>query len=272
MITIRSQRASASSSWCVVSSSETPRRAQRRQHLVDPLAALRIDADGRLVEQHHARPVQHAARDVEPPLHAARESLHRLVGAIGRGRSTRAPTSTRSASVRRRDAVERAEDLEVLARREQRIDARAPAARRRAPARVLPAAHRPPEQPDRRRASSRTRPAMARISVVLPAPLGPSRPSSSPASSASEAPSSAGVLPKDLRASRTVSRLSRISRGVYAYRSRRFQGGPQESANGAYSTVSVVSVPGSSPRSRAGPSPRASSRRASGLRRAGAPR
>src|SRR6185436_7328285 len=42
---------------------------------------------------------------------------------------------------------------------------------------------------------------MARISVVLPAPFGPSSPSSSPSPSANDNPSSARVEPKLLRAS-----------------------------------------------------------------------
>src|SRR5918994_6149263 len=49
-------------------------------------------------------------------------------------------------------------------------------------------------------ASSLTRPATARMSVVLPAPFGPSSASSSPCASSNEAPSSATTDPKDLRA------------------------------------------------------------------------
>ena len=73
MMTVREQRASASSRWCVVSSSDTPVGAQVGEHVVDAVAALRIDADGRLVEQHDARPVHDAAGDVEAAPHAAGE-------------------------------------------------------------------------------------------------------------------------------------------------------------------------------------------------------
>ncbi len=45
-----------------------------RPHLV---AALRIEAERRLVEEEHARGVEQAARDLEPAAHPAGEGLHR---------------------------------------------------------------------------------------------------------------------------------------------------------------------------------------------------
>src|SRR5208282_3318284 len=50
-----------------------------------------------------------------------------------------------------------------------------------------------------------TRPATARISVLLPAPLGPSRPRHSPALSVSEMPSTAVTWPKRLTSDATSS-------------------------------------------------------------------
>src|SRR5262245_48832701 len=54
-------------------------------------------------------------------------------------------------------------------------------------------------------ASSLTRPAIARISVVLPAPFGPSSASSSPSRNASVAPSSAATSPNFFLTPLTVS-------------------------------------------------------------------
>jgi hypothetical protein len=48
----------------------------------DALARLRIDADGRLVEQQHARLVQQRTHEIEAPPHSTRERRHRLVAAV----------------------------------------------------------------------------------------------------------------------------------------------------------------------------------------------
>ncbi len=46
------------------------------------VAALRIEAERRLVEEQDLRRVQEAARDLEPPLHPAGELLHRRVAPL----------------------------------------------------------------------------------------------------------------------------------------------------------------------------------------------
>ena len=46
------------------------------------IAALRIEAERRLVEKQDLGRVQQAARDLEAPLHAARELLHERVAAV----------------------------------------------------------------------------------------------------------------------------------------------------------------------------------------------
>ena len=71
MTVIRSASWSASSRYCVVSSTVVPSAttcADRRPHLA---AAPRVEAGGRLVEEEHARPADQAGRDVEPAAHAA---------------------------------------------------------------------------------------------------------------------------------------------------------------------------------------------------------
>ena len=60
-----------------------PSRGEALDALEDRVAALRVDADGRLVEDEQPRAVQQADADVEPPLHAARVGLGLVVGAVG---------------------------------------------------------------------------------------------------------------------------------------------------------------------------------------------
>ena len=49
----------------------------------DRAARLRVEADGRLVEEQHARRMQQPAGDLQPPLHAAGERQDRVVAAVG---------------------------------------------------------------------------------------------------------------------------------------------------------------------------------------------
>ena len=46
------------------------------------IAGLRVEPERRLVEENDFRRMQQAARDFEPPLHAARELLHRIVAPL----------------------------------------------------------------------------------------------------------------------------------------------------------------------------------------------
>src|SRR5437879_13747946 len=48
----------------------------------DVAARLRVEADGRLVEEEDSRRVEEAAGDLEAPLHAARERLHDAAPAL----------------------------------------------------------------------------------------------------------------------------------------------------------------------------------------------
>src|SRR5947208_915985 len=56
--------------------------AERAQVIPDVLAGLRVEPERRLVEEQNLRMVQHAAGDLEAPLHAAGEGLHERAGAI----------------------------------------------------------------------------------------------------------------------------------------------------------------------------------------------
>ncbi|HEV8661168.1 MAG TPA: hypothetical protein VGS96_21400 [Thermoanaerobaculia bacterium] len=82
---------------------------------------MRIDADSRFVEQQNARAMQRAHGHVEPPLHPARKSLHRIVGAIVQHRPGESALD-RFIESRPAQALISAEDNEVLADREQGID------------------------------------------------------------------------------------------------------------------------------------------------------
>ena len=45
-------------------------------------AGLRVEADGRLVKEQHARGVQQPARDLQPSFHAARERPHQALAPV----------------------------------------------------------------------------------------------------------------------------------------------------------------------------------------------
>jgi hypothetical protein len=53
---------------------------ERRQVLLQPLLRALIEPGEGLVEQEHAGPGQHEARERQPALHAGREGAHPLVG------------------------------------------------------------------------------------------------------------------------------------------------------------------------------------------------
>ena len=59
-----------------------PSPSERVDRLEDGVAALRVDADGRLVEQQQARPVEQADADVQAPLHAAAERRGAVLGPV----------------------------------------------------------------------------------------------------------------------------------------------------------------------------------------------
>ena len=58
-------------------------------HCVDAFPALRINADSGFVQEQQARTVQHAAGDIQPPLHTAGQCLRQRTSSIlQRGRSS----------------------------------------------------------------------------------------------------------------------------------------------------------------------------------------
>ena len=158
----------------------------------------RVEAVGRLVEDQHLRVAEQRGGDRQALAHAHRVALH----AAGRRRRSR-PTAARTSSTRLR---------------------RMPAGERRGPAggcgRCGPGGTRRPRAPRRRgrRAArarrsgappnvaepddGRTSPSSARSVVLLPAPLGPRKPVTRPASMSKERCLTAATPPKRLERSR----------------------------------------------------------------------
>ena len=155
--------------------------------------ADRVEADRRLVEEEHRRVVQEAAGDVQPLLHPARVALDALPS------RPISPTSSSSSSIRgallaRRHAVDVREVAEVVERGEPVVEA-AVAAEDVADAlpHLLASA-------DTSKPRTRAVPEVGSSSVVsilivvvLPAPFGPSRPNSSPSSTAKLIPRTAST-------------------------------------------------------------------------------
>ena len=149
-------------------------------------AQIRIDADRRLIEEHDARLVHDGSPEVQPPLHAAgirASAIVREIAQADRGQHG-IDTVGQAGSAH---AVKLAEKREVLAGREFGVQ-------RPCSCRAMPIASRlSPSTPPSSRTAPEVgvaRPDMMAISVDLPAPLGPSKPKSSPASIANETPAS----------------------------------------------------------------------------------
>ena len=80
MTEMRSASASASSRYCVVSSTVVPSATRVRMTSHMRLPARRVEAGGRLVEEQHRRAGDEAGGEIEPAAHAARVRLHHAVG------------------------------------------------------------------------------------------------------------------------------------------------------------------------------------------------
>ena len=152
-----------------------------------------VDADRRLVEEHDLGVVQDPARDVQPLAHAARVALDALLLAALQADELEHlvdPEPLRLAG----DAVELGEVAEVVVRGEPLVEAAVAAEDVADPlahlARVAttswPSTRASPLVGSRRVIS-------ILIVVVLPAPFGPSRPKSSPRSTANETPRTAST-------------------------------------------------------------------------------
>ena len=83
MTTMLSASRSASSRYCVVSSTVVPSATSSSMTLPEAEARRRVEPGRRLVEEQDRRPVHERGREVEPAAHAARVGLERPVGGVG---------------------------------------------------------------------------------------------------------------------------------------------------------------------------------------------
>ena len=192
-IATRSQTRSTSLSRCELSSTATPRRLQLQQQVAHDPAPDRVERAGRLVEHQQARACPTSAWAMpEPLLHALRHGAHSRAGRVARGRPARAARRrSLGAAVRAGQALVQRQQLvgaQPVGKAEQlgQVADRRARRRRARPARPPPRAS-PPD--------GRTSPQAIFTSVDLPAPFGPSSPTSSPGWTSRSTPASATVAP-----------------------------------------------------------------------------
>ena len=196
MTTMSSASWSASSRYCVVSRTVVPSAHQLADHAPQLVAALRVEAGRRLVEEQHRRPVHQRGGEVEPPPHPARVGAHRPVAGVGQREAARAarrpgagcrparrcasrPTSRRFSRPVRFSSTAAYWPARPIAPRTScgsltHVDRRAP--------RAVPA-------------SGRSTVVRIRTAVVLPAPLGPSNPKIVPSGISKSIPARACTSP-----------------------------------------------------------------------------
>ena len=95
--------------------------AQRVDQRPQLLAHLRVEADGRLVEQHEPRLVHERARDQQPPPHAARQLVGARVAAVAEARHLERALD-RGLALGARDPVEVREHAQVLLDGQRRVE------------------------------------------------------------------------------------------------------------------------------------------------------
>src|SRR5207302_272257 len=92
-------------------------RLQRREVVEDRVPALRIDPNGRFVEQQDIGVVQQACRQIQPPLHAPTERLDKITRAIREAHKIKRVTDGAIPS-RTLEAIETGKESEVVERRQ----------------------------------------------------------------------------------------------------------------------------------------------------------
>ena len=178
---MRSASRSASSRYWVVSSTVVPSATSSSIVCPELQAAARVQARRRLVEEQDRRPGDERRREVQPPAHAAGVGLGRALGRVDELEAVEqlvGPRPSRQRGARRRGARPSTRFSRPVrfsstaaywpARPMRRAQLRRVVARRRARRRVTSPA------------SGRSSVVRTRTAVVLPAPLGPSRPSTVP--------------------------------------------------------------------------------------------
>ena len=95
--------------------------AQRADVLPDGVARLRVEPDGRLVEEEHLGVVQQPAGDLQPALHAAGEGAHERMAPVGQPDDVEHVLDALLADAAR-DVVEHGVELQVLIGREPVVE------------------------------------------------------------------------------------------------------------------------------------------------------
>ena len=192
----------------------------------DALADERVDAGGRLVQEHQLGVVDERARELQPAAHAARQVAGPSLPGVGElqpveQRPDARPPAEHEQPVQARDEVQVLADGQVVVQRDVLGHEADPGAglgaegawgRRRAPR--------------LRRWSGRRAPVSSRIAVVLPAPLGPMTPTIEPRSIARSTPVSATTSSKVRPAPRRAAMGGAISGAGLTGHRRSLRAGP----------------------------------------------
>ena len=185
MIATASHRRSTSSSWWLEKTTGTPVRAQVEQHLGEHVDADGVEAGERLVEHQQLGVVDQRGRELHALLVAERELLDAVAGALGEAEPLDPAVGRRGASSVA-TPCSRAKYVELVADAHLRVQAAllGHVAEARAGREVDRARRSSGPSP---RSGSST-PSTMRIVVVLPAPLGPTKPNIWPGSTVKRQP------------------------------------------------------------------------------------
>ena len=185
MTTMSSQSRSASSRYCVVSSSVVPARDPFADDVPHAEAAARVEAGRRLVEEDDRRRHDEGAGEVEPSPHAARVRLRRAVGGVGEVEALQQVVRPARRACPLAQVVEPADHLQVLVAGQVFVDGRVLPGHADDPAHLVGMrAARRCRRPRTGRSPARSSVVSMRTVVVLPAPFGPSSPSTVPSGTA----------------------------------------------------------------------------------------
>ena len=185
-------------------------RHARLDRLPQTEPADRVEAGRRLVEEQHRRAEDKRGREVEPAAHAARVRLHRPPGGLGEVEALEqlvGPLARlRHAACGRAGRPSRGSRSRSGSRRRPRTGRRGRSSRAAQPRRARCRGRRPAPS----RASGFSSVARILTAVVLPAPFGPSSPSTLPVRAEKSTPHSARTEPYDFsRPSTTIASVMR---------------------------------------------------------------
>ena len=206
--TISSASRSASSRYCVVSSTVVPSATSAADHAPQLEPAPRVEAGRGLVEVEEPRASRRGSRrgraaDACRPSTSSRTSSPRRRGRTPRAARRPAP------GLATPEAEQPPDHDEVLLAREQLVDRRVLAGQADQAAHLGGRRRRRSRRPTRGRRRAWSSVESTRIAVVLPAPFGPSSPNTVPSRATMSMPSSARTSPKVLtRPSASIARSS----------------------------------------------------------------